>query len=265
MAVVEKKHEKGDLGLTFSTDVAVASLLALDSDKKRPVLVNVRTIIRNLQHSIPRATLTAKQTYDLLKEDLTILSKTLTSAGFPVILYTTTHQSLRKEFPHGLLWSPKTNIQRYYAEVEQRLIMALSKDGDLGNKLAVFDVWLKTSEAPEAYILTHMQIDLLSDKNFRDLILVESNTGTLKTRNDWNTKLNCAKDIRVRLPFNSLTLQVFGDNEVFKPMLRPIKELIIKIAKESKWSPLTTRDKIKFNLNSQSDKMTASILTKCLK
>lgn len=104
------------------------------------------------------------------------------------------------------------------------------------------------ADGEKSLMLSHKPIDLLSHKRFGKLTLIESHTGKLKNKSEWISKLT-SNDEYANLPFNSMTLQLFGDKgTMFKSLgVKYVKE-VVAVATEKHWSALTTNDKIKQNL-----------------
>jgi hypothetical protein len=109
-------------------------------------------------------------------------------------------------------------------------------------------------------LLSHYPVDLLSLERHKGCALLESHTGAVKNRGLWYTKLNgCTNP---RMPFNALTLQVYGDKQTFarfKQSAAVIKELEA-LAERYQWNATTTKSRMKLNIGQMNDKYTAAIL-----
>ena len=106
-------------------------------------------------------------------------------------------------------------------------------------------------------------IDLLSNYSFPSCKLLESHTGKIKPKTYWNSKLS-GKDSGL-MPFNAMTLQIFGDGENFAAYPRKLKLELIELAKKNKWSPITTNAKVESDLNKMTDKLGAQMLKDMLR
>jgi hypothetical protein len=62
------------------------------------------------------------------------------------------------------------------------------------------------------------------------------------------------------MPFNALTLQVFGDGVDFGPMDRKVKAVVLALAEERKWTSVTTKDRILVSLDLMKDRISAERL-----
>ena len=67
------------------------------------------------------------------------------------------------------------------------------------------------------------------------------------------------------MPFNAMTLQIFGDGENFAAYPRKLKLELIELAKKNKWSPITTNSKVESDLNKMTDKLGAQMLKDMLR
>lgn len=98
-------------------------------------------------------------------------------------------------------------------------------------------------------MLTHIPFDLLSHRNFANLELLESHTGKLKTKSEWNTKYFPFPDMDMgRLPFCRQLLSVFGDKVMFSPNSIKIRKEVADIAKQSRWNPSTSVHRVQTDL-----------------
>jgi hypothetical protein len=228
------------------------------------LLINVRTIYRNLVGSLP----------DHLKDNClpgdlaTVMVQELATirGSVPpqtkVIFYLPSYKGVRSKFPLATVREPRTPKQINYYKVKETTLKLIEKEAkELG--ITVCDMAPPKAEG-RCLIITHYPVDLLAKAQYIELILVESHTGVFKRANEWNTKLNT--DDFYLLPFNELTLQVFGDsNGLFRPMDRKIKKAVLDIAKQYLWNSMTTRDKISYSLSSLRDRYTGEYLKKLLR
>jgi hypothetical protein len=118
---------------------------------------------------------------------------------------------------------------------------------------------LKPETKSDSLILTNYAYDLLSYKHFNKLDLLESHTGVLKPKSMWYTKLLNGKDLN-RIPFNSLSIQVFGDKETFSGMPHKVKSLILELAEKYQWTQVTSKDRIYYSLDRLDDKFLSTVL-----
>lgn len=271
----------GLLPLSIGTSLAVEAL----SDRQDPdtgkvipapelpdfLWVNLRTIIRNLHGAIENRELrnaldpedfidVAVQECEFLVTHLEELSREKTK----VVFYYSQPTDIETIFPHANIKQRTSKgavtAAAQYAAIEDSAIELLHTELQRrGHDSREFKTLIK-GDSTHAFVITHCPIDLLAEKDFLSLTLVESHTGRLKKRPEWNTKLGKQDGVEL-MPFNELTLQVFGDNSVFlSPMAMAFKKELIQLAKKYSWTPLTTREKISYGLSSIEDLTVRQIL-----
>jgi len=172
----------------------------------------------------------------------------LLADSMPLVVYNTDHNSLCKVFQHARLKSPRTPKQLEYAKYENALVNGV---------LASYPVRPYKQKliggGKAACIITHHPANLLSQYTFKELVLLESHTGNVKRRLAWNSKLVLPGDAP-RIPFNTLTLQVMGDDSQFFSMKQSVKRALLDLATSNKWTPMTSEAKILANLKHLDDK-----------
>lgn len=243
--------------ISIPTALAVESFLSPTEARnmefsKYDLWINAKTLFRNLYSTIenPEGCTVDDLLADLLEEHTiltTILDSHMETLKGKYYFYSNHHRSLvtRKLYKTALLKEPSTEKQKKYAAIEVEVVNAFVEL--LAEKVYVDDVALKGQDR-RGVVITHQPFDLLSRYKFSDLVLLESHTGTFKRPVEWNTKLTGGSK-NLRIPFNALTLQVFGDNStMFKTYPTVVKRLIHGLSEERKWSGATTIDKIKNDL-----------------
>ena len=252
-------RERGQIPVSIGTSLALegaAGILEEAPVNPAPIIthaprqcwVHLKTLFRNLYGAfekfeksqlMPDDYLTAlEEEVGIIDTAVSKMSQRMTSAVF----YSSTYKSLEKKFPHAKIKRPKTPLQIEYDHLETVVVNELIKR--MGAKsIPQFDVDIKGSY-PKSFILTHAPVDLLSQYRFDDLKLLESHTGRIKSRSQWNTKLT-GGDEKTALPFNRFTLQLFGDNsQHFYAMSALVRRVILDIAKTNRWTSMTTKEKI---------------------
>jgi len=128
-------------------------------------------------------------------------------------------------------------------------------------ELSLSDILIDVETQPNIRLNKHKEIDtkiLITTSYPLDLLnhhsshfnirLLESHTGVIKSKMSWYTKYNNIKDIM--LPFSKYLLYVFGDTSGdIKPLGIKERRDILEIAKLKNWSPITTDEKVKFDIN----------------
>lgn len=255
-------REKGEvIPISIGTAQAIESLCGLgDFFSKNPpvkrydqIWVNLRTLFRNCYNSLDnnnREVFTAEEIHTAIKEDWLILQGAIRQGSHgrvKAVLYFCSMESFEKEFPHARYKELSTKRQRNEQNMENKVLELFFEERDEDDEIKTFNVRI-TGQHPKVGIITHYPVDLLWYRHFSTLELVESHTGTIKARADWHTKLTGGRRLS-HIPFNRLTIQVFGDgNVLFASMLPSIKKEIDDIARTNRWHSLTTSDKIRHNL-----------------
>ena len=174
--------------------------------------------------------------------------------------YRNVHGRLASKHPHGKLRMPTTPKQMEYASFCENVCGHAVKQSN--GVIQEFDRVLSGS-GKKVLITTHMPYDLLSYGKFDSLELLESHTGVLKPRSQWHTKLTAAKTL-ARMPFNAMTIQVFGDSTTFAPLPQAARQQVIELSEEKKWHALATRDLIVYSLKGLKDVFAAKVYQEML-
>jgi hypothetical protein len=253
------------LSISVATAMALEKLLTTDTTKGHSVIqLNVKTLFRNMygsytKENVPSITAFANSFYEEIQQIQSIISDSLPGKIHP-IFYVATHKSLGKCFPDANLritTAPaRVNYEAYEARVYER-IYKLTK----GNLIVGYDTLIKGNNV-SALILTHHPVDLLSYYTFRKLTLIESHTGVIKGKTEWITKLT-KKDEYRNIPFNSLAVQVYGDNgNLINPLSVKIREHFAELGTAKTWSAVTTLAKQQFDIRNMKDRPLADLLIK---
>lgn len=219
--------------------------------------INLRTLFRNAYGAFnkqDRLNLGPDVFKDAMVEDLMVINSIVNQYSNHLVsveYYLCSFKSFEKTFPKGLYKELNTPNQQFDQNMEDATIELFKKGmGELPFEFTLkeFDTKIRGNNKRVA-ILTHYPVDLLGWESFSRLYLLESHTGKIKDRTQWYTKLTGGKRYQ-RIPFNSLTLQVFGDNNLlFASMLPSIKKRILDIAEEDNWTNATTVEKVRVSIN----------------
>lgn len=248
------------LPLSVGTSLAIEALK--DNDTYDTLWINSATLFRNIYEAVDRDRrnlLTPAAIATTIEEEISFIRRYLGDKIDGVRLYHLGYRDLAKRYPHAILFTPKSDIQIQYDQVmNDSLEVLLGRDDgqtieqDKGSELR--------GETTKSLIITHYPTDLLSRTKFNQLRLLESHTGAIKTRSQWFTKLTDGKDLKI-IPFNYFTIQIFGDGKKhFNRYPVKVRQAIIEIAKQYKWTPLTTMDKIRYGINRMPDQYAAAQL-----
>lgn len=95
-------------------------------------------------------------------------------------------------------------------------------------------------------LISHVVMDLIPCHE--NVTLVESHTGAFKSVPQWSSKLNIRAEDRGIIPFNSITLNLFGDKYFVKPADKRLSIQVYDVAEKSHWNASTTRERVLFTL-----------------
>lgn len=251
----------GQYPLSVATSLAIESACGIHPDlpvDRAPLVdypelwVNVRTLFRNLVGAIEKEALkrvTPQGLAEALAYETEILKQLIDSESHQrtKVHYYVSNYNIEHLYRFGVIRRDNTPRQKEYTAIQTKTLEYLFKL--LGPQaIQVFDAKLKTQHAPRALLLTHYAYDLLSSREFSHLTLLESHTGAIKERAQWYTKYYQGKALSM-IPFREDFIQIFGDNETFRPGDPDLRKAIIDIATKYRWTAVTTREKIVYGIN----------------
>jgi len=273
MVAAVSQREMSSFALSVGTGLAFESLYSpiqarIDDEREIPqkidlnqydeFWINVMTLFRNMHASIKDSpNSVSPRDYALgLKLEIDFI-KFLVGQHHPhcKLKFYACEYDIRRMFPHANLRSDKKDSQKEYTQLLMRsvsLAMGYFK-GEEG--FHIFTRKLEPKALPKALILTNYSFDLLSAARFSRLDLLESNTGVLKSKPKWYTKLKKAANVETleNMPFCAFTMQIFGDSQTFFGWPNEVKVIVADLAKRHSWTWATTNQRIKLSLVSIKD------------
>lgn len=244
-------RELGSYPLSIGTSLAIQKFLGLDENGMpaetpeyrglgiRTIQISLRTLLRNLLEAYPKeaiAHLDPELLADVLFGEISVIENILSPHGIPVEVYWPTHEGLASKFKMAVFRVATTDSQILYAKKTHAVLEAFEKIKPESVEVVKFS----PRERPgQTAIMTHNPVELL-ERRFSG-VLFESHTGTLKRYSKWNSKLSGKPD---HIPFDRMTLQVFGDSHMFKSKDFRLKAVLLRLARNYAWTTVTTRDKI---------------------
>lgn len=186
-------------------------------------LINVSTLLRNLVTSVKYeelVKLSNKDIFNCLLEEIEFLHNFFQMHSLPLKFYIHSYQYPKKTYADKLRLA-SSDQQKHHADINDYCLSKIQREDDT----LQFSKSISLSKDSSCLLLTHVPWDLLSYDNFQNLELLESHTGVIKTRKDWNTKYFKLpeKDMSF-LPFMEYLLTTFGDSVMFKP--GPMKDRV---------------------------------------
>lgn len=261
------KREIGEIVATsIGTAIPLEKIITGDVPIKgfSQLYLNMHTLHRNFYSSFSPVDIPKFKDYVnlFLQEivDINSVIRETISGNIQPVFYTTTAKSLSSIMPCAKIKTKFTDKQKVYNELEiATLLKVLAKLDEIN--VQIFDVLIKGYKT-SSLIITHRPIDLLSYYGFRQLVLLESHTGVTKVKATWTSKLT-KNEQYIDLPFNILTFQLLGDHSLMlEGYGKKIIDEFILIAKEKRWTSLTTMEKMRFDIRGIKNKHLAELLLK---
>lgn len=261
MSEIESRRIISERALGEQVPISVATAIAIESslglleeakDKQAPILerdqvvINLGTLFRNLMGSIPtekRGFLTPYTLAETLAGEMRTIESLIIEGSegrCMALFYQCSYNTLYRKYTKSLPKISNTVLQKDYDALESATLGELKESILTKPPIEYFDVDL-SYKGGKTLMISHYPIDLLNRYNFQSLSLLESHTGAIKPPQIWYTKLKDGKDLKI-IPFDRMTMQMFGDNVHFSPMPIKIRKTVYNIAVKNKWTGTSTKD-----------------------
>lgn len=228
--------------------------------------INLSTLFRNIIGSLPKDAmlhLFARDIATTIHEEIDLIVSLVkdSNPNTKLTFYACDYSVLQHKYAnkHVAFRTDNTDGQKFYSKLLGDTLKVIFKPPYDTTLIKSFKAKLVPNGKPKALILTHCAYDLTSSGAFKDLHLIESHSGKLKTKAQWYTKYSDGKDL-VMIPFLEGLLPVFGDNEIFRSMGYKVKKEIIDLAKEKNWTSVTTKEKVLFDIKTLKNTYLVTIL-----
>lgn len=249
------------------------------------VWINLATLHRNIIGAVDgkyALELAPRDIAQVLGQEVDLVQEIFMShcTGIEVRFYICGYIGIQSRYPHAKMRADKTPKQIANTQLLKATIEALfaSRKGEVdqvddthmpeegqitpvAKKYTYFPKLLSPAMQMRVHakhlLMSHYAIDLLCLSQKHDTALLESHTGAVKGKALYYTKLTEASE---RIPFNSMTLQVFGDSQTFYPMAKPVREEVLELSRKYEWNAATTKARIRLNLDTMNDQLTAKVL-----
>ena len=251
-----QQRETGALPVSVGTSLAIEGLREPNLPPFDYLWINLRTLYRNLLASAENWVRDAADPFtvaNVMVEEMEHIRDavlTITGGRIHVQWYLSAPETLVKVLPDAIIRAPKTDLQKHVAMLGDTAINEVVKN--IGKENVMF--FRPLLEGPgRTLCLTHVPSDLLSHRKFEELMLLESHTGKIKQHAAFNTKFSNGSELS-NIPFNGFTLSIFGDNNVLLYQAPgKIRRAVLEIATKYDWTPLTTREKIRYGIGAMRD------------
>lgn len=227
----------------------------VDINQYQEAWFNLATLFRNLAAAVNGDVFRTSHPNDLadvLDQEIDVIQNLFQSEGKNVckpVFYHCSYEKLHKKADghHYSVRTDNTVSQKAYADLLMKTMKVIDSRTD---QFLEFDSELTPKDQFSTLIMTHIPWDLLSYKRFRSLALLETHTGKLKNRYQWNTKYFPipGKDMSI-LPFTKQLLKIFGDKVQIQPALAKLRNLVYDVAVKGQWTSMTGQEKINMDFN----------------
>lgn len=227
--------------------------------------VNLRTLYRSVFSALDELSVRPEDMALTLQqevESLFLLLDGMVDFKLKPVIYFPTYEGLGRFLPKARLNQATTDLQKKRLQLEIDTYAKASKE--LISLVQQCDVLLE-EDLPPCLMLTHYPVDLLKVGHDNHIALLESNTGAIKGRPLFSTKLVKDRAQAAFLPFNKMTLTVFGDqNKLIRAYATSPKKALLEIAQRNRWNSMTTPDRIRQTLSNERDVLFARELKSML-
>jgi hypothetical protein len=271
-------REIGQYPISIGTSLALEGLFGIhpNQPKHQPVAskfthlwINIETLVRNLYASCSKemlATITVDQAFEWIMDELYQIQEVVKEhprSDIAPIFYYDIKDELRWVYPKARWREPTTERQQYLANIETLTCDAVIRGIEDNQYPITYIKGKPDKQAINVALLTHSSHQLLWRFKFNHLVLLESHTGKLKSPGDWSSKLKGISGDD-HLPFTPFTLQVFGDGNLFSGEDTAIRREVKQIATTSRWTKITTTDKIKTDIANKGSPQLKEIYNKLM-
>lgn len=245
----------GQFPISIATSLAIESAIGILPEAPAPspevksrdlIKINIRTLIRNLVGSVEtedKGKIDAYVAATYIRNEMVAIETIIaehSDGRCQVAFYHCSYTDIINDFNRSIFKTPNTLGQKHSHEFENKVCRILTS-GEIGSVDVKQYVRRFEDFSGSALLLTHYPIDLLQRYRFSSVALLESHTGAIKPPIMWNTKLANGRELEI-IPFDRMTLQLFGDNVTFVPMPIKIRKRMYNIAVNNKWTAATTKD-----------------------
>lgn len=271
-------RDKGQVPVSIGTSLALEAGAGAYPDRPespppflraKQLWINLRTIVRNLYGCLPtnlKETVLPDDMWQAALEELSIIETAVAQSSMGntrVVYYVSDYKNLAGRFPGAILKEAKTSRQIIQQELENRTLQLMLQNNHQQKAIQFFDFEIE-GQHPDSFIMTHLPVDLLARYRFSKLELLESHTGKIKGPAEWNTKLTNGKEL-ANIPFNSFTLQLFGDNgNMFSPQSITVRRALLEAAAQWNWTNVSTMERMRDTVRKIGNDYIRGILQKLL-
>lgn len=247
--------------LSISTGMAMETLFAprrevYDPERTPPprasleeydsVWINVHTLLRNIINATDYNDIRAirpQMLAEALSEEIEQIQSLCVNEGqskLVPVFYASSYSS----FYRGK--GPEYKLRIPTADKQVAFMQAISHAVFETQKLGLHIVTLSDAQFQPRFpnerclLMSHVTPDLLGEGKFGKMELLESHTGKIKTRREWNTKYSQFGQHKwEEMPWCKQLLCFLGDKYILQPLSIGIRKQIQELAKDRHWTPMT--------------------------
>lgn len=227
-----------------------------DCSKYDTFSINVYTLCRNILSACKSEHIKDVKVQDLqavLLSEVSYISSVLEGIFSTVEFYYCQFSDIQKKHQFAKLITDNTDKQKHFTAL---IVGAVSNiiesqkemDDKDKEKIHVYKNNYSVADNKNVLMLSSQPYNLLALGKSSRSSLIESHTASIKSRPLWYTKLHTAKQ-ETWVPFNHVTLQLFGDGALFQAYPKPYRDYFIGVGKKFKWNSDTTLDRIRLNVS----------------
>lgn len=215
---------------------------------------NVYTIVRNFVNSVPNKDYTSVMRntlfLPLLIEEVDRLHRLYDGMKCKIVMFYPVYKQVYKNYNVN---KEVVNTNPY----SMHLAIKSFLESDHGKKVFIQyrrpdHRWSKKYRLNNLLVTTHIPCDLFNAN--KTINLLESHTGVIKTKEEFNTKFHkLGSESLTSLPFMEELLYIFGDNQIVFSLPVGIRRKVVKLATEKEWFVHSKEDQIVRDIKNDSE------------
>jgi hypothetical protein len=218
--------------------------------------INIYTLCRNILSACKSSDIENVSVDDLravLISEISYINAVLKGIFRFVEFYYCEYNNLQSKFPKARLMSDNTDKQKHVTylivNAVSRLIASQKEMNDNDyDKVKLYHSNYEPQLDKNTLIFTNQAFNLISFSRSANVALIESHTAHIKSRPLWYSKLHTCKQ-ETWVPFNHVTIQLFGDGNLFQAYPKEHRQYVIEIGKKFEWNHQTTLDRMRLNVS----------------
>lgn len=247
-----------------------------EKDKPVPITdfdtlyIDLRTLLRNIDGAIQSGVVNSASPMDYYKvlfTEVQVIDSIVAKLNPRPTLkfFASTYRSFTSMWPHALLRENTSDRAKLYSRLENICLDYISNDIKKGllsaDHFEIYDTRISLNSG-KALLLSHYPVNLLLSWPESFTGLLESHTGVIKRRAEWNTKLRDGKKYP-RIPFDKGMIQVFGDSaNMLSPQTLAARRKLAELSEKHKWNALTTKSLILSHVRMANEPVLMDLLRK---